>query len=100
MITCWLYIPVIFLLSIPATPKLYVLPDDSSDRISVVPLPLVVILVSSLSLRTLMMYLVRQIEWSEGGDQVRLTELSLSATTDNPIGEVKSEINVIVYIVT
>ena len=75
------------------------LPDDSSDRISVVPLPLVVVVIlTAISLRALMMYLVRQIEWSEGGDQVRLTELSLSATTDNPIGEpsnVKSEVYII-----
>jgi hypothetical protein len=34
-----------------------------------------------------MMYPVIQwIESSDGGDQVRLTELSLSAVTDNPIG--------------
>ena len=76
----------IFLLSIPATLKLYVLPDDSPDSTNVVPLVLVVIS-SVVSLRALMMYPVRQIECCDGGDQVILTELSVSTTTDNPIGE-------------
>ena len=59
----------IFLLSIPATLKLYVLPDDSPDSTNVVPLVLVVISFV-VSLRALMMYPVRQIECFDGGDQV------------------------------
>ena len=73
-------------MSIPATLKLYVLPDDSPDSTNVVPLVLVVIY-SVVSLRALMMYPERQIECFDGGDQVILTELSVSTTTDNPIGE-------------
>ena len=86
MITCWLYIPIIFLISIPATLKLYVLFDDSPDKISVVPVPLVLVVISSVVLlRALMMYWV--IQCCDGGDQVILTELSFSITIDNSIGE-------------
>ena len=57
------------------------LPYDRCDSTSVL-----VLLVVTDILSVLMMYWVIQIESSDGGDQVRLTELSLSAVTDNPIG--------------
>jgi hypothetical protein len=46
-----------------------------------------------------MVYPVIQIESSDGGDQVRLTELSLSAVTDNPIGGRAVSVTVNVFMV-
>ena len=76
------------LLSTPATLKLYTFPDDNSIIVNIVIFPLVLaVLSTTVSLIALIVYLVIQIEWSDGGDQVSWTWLLSSTTPDNPIGE-------------
>ena len=76
------------LLSTPATLKLYTFPDDNSIIVNIVIFPLVLaVLSTTVSLIALIVYLVIQIEWSDGGDQVSWTWLLLGTTPDNPVGE-------------
>ena len=62
------------LLSTPATLKLYTFPDDNSIIVNIVMFPLVLaVLSTTVSLIALIVYLVIQIERSDGGDQVSWT---------------------------